>query len=103
MTGGSCRIPCDGDLEALLEQLAQMRLDAHVRQHPAQDDPCDAPLAQLQDQVVGLRTEHPVGTEPHREPPLGEAARGLSWDEAARLGELALDAARSCCGCWRAE
>src|SRR5262245_16214829 len=63
MTGGSCRIPCDGDLEALLEQLAQMRLDAHVRQHPAKDAPVDAPLAQLQDQVVGLRTEHPVGTD----------------------------------------
>src|SRR6516164_11084856 len=35
------------NLEALLDKLAQMRLDAHVRQHAAEDDPIDPALAQL--------------------------------------------------------
>src|SRR5262245_25679140 len=39
-----------------------MRFDAHVCQHPAENDFANAALAQLQDEVVGLRTKHPVGT-----------------------------------------
>src|SRR6516225_6475084 len=51
------------NLEALLDKLAQMRLDAHVRQHAAEDDPIDPALAQLQDQIVGLRAEHLMRTD----------------------------------------
>src|SRR5262245_4323126 len=40
-----------------------MRFDAHVCQHPAENDFANAALAQLQDEVVGLRTKHPVGTD----------------------------------------
>src|SRR5439155_1877350 len=60
MPGGSCRIPCNDDLESLLEQITQVSFDTHVCQHPAEDDLADAVLAQLQDEVVGLRTKHPV-------------------------------------------
>src|SRR5215831_8327662 len=49
-----------GNLETLLKELAQMRLDAYVRQHAAEDDLADPALAQLQDQIVGLRPEHLV-------------------------------------------
>src|SRR5262245_39577937 len=60
---GGCRcIPGDDDFKTLLEQIAQVRFDTHVRQHPAENDFADAALAQLQDEVVGLRTKHPVGT-----------------------------------------
>ena len=36
--GGRGRIPRDSDLEALFEQVAQVRFDAHVREHPAEDE-----------------------------------------------------------------
>jgi len=58
---GSC-IFRNGDLESLLEQIAQVRFDTHVRQHPAENDFADTALAQLQDKVVGLRAKHPAGT-----------------------------------------
>ena len=51
------------NLEALLEELAQMRFHADVRQHPAEDDLADPPLAQLQDQIVGLRAPDLVRTD----------------------------------------
>ena len=66
MPRGSCRIPCNDDFESLLQQIAQVSFDTHVRQHPAEDDLADAALAQLQDEVVGLRTKHPVGTDNDR-------------------------------------
>ena len=56
------RVLRDGDLETLLEQIAQVRFDTHVCQHPAEDDLADAALAQLQDEVVCLRSPYPVGT-----------------------------------------
>ena len=49
-------IPCNENLETLLEQVAQVRLYAHVRQHPTEDDFADTALAQLQCEIVGLRT-----------------------------------------------
>src|SRR5215831_19619813 len=58
--GGCGRIPRDSDLEALFEQVTQVRFDTHVRQHPAEDDLAHATLSQLQHQVVGLRPKHPV-------------------------------------------
>ena len=49
-----CRVPRagrrvlhHGDLEALLDQFAQVTLDTQVRQHPGQDDLVDAALAEL--------------------------------------------------------
>src|SRR5215471_15660072 len=50
-----------GNLEALLEKLAQMGLDAHIPQHATEDDLAHPSLAQLQNQIVGLRPEHLVG------------------------------------------
>src|SRR5579859_1117671 len=66
MTGPCDRILDHGDLEALFEELAQMGLDTHVRQHPAEDDLRDPPLTQLQDQVVGLRAEYFVRADDDR-------------------------------------
>ena len=40
--GAGRRVLHHGDLEPLLEQLAQVALDAQVRQHPGQDDLADA-------------------------------------------------------------
>ena len=56
---GSCVLD-HRDLEALLEQLAQMGFEAHVRQHAAEDDLADASLAQLQNQIVRLRSPYLV-------------------------------------------
>src|SRR5262245_23275917 len=52
-----------GNLEALLEKLAQMGLDAHIRQHATEDDLVHPSLAQLQNQIIGLRPEHLVGAD----------------------------------------
>src|SRR6516162_2172522 len=60
------RVLDHGDLEALLNELAQMRLDAHIGQHAAEDDLGDSPLAQLQHEVVGLRPEHLVRADDDR-------------------------------------
>src|SRR5690242_7421740 len=57
------RVFCDGYFEALLEQIAEVRFDTHVRQHAAENDFADTALAQLQDEIVGLWTKHPVGTD----------------------------------------
>src|SRR5882762_7192075 len=51
------RIFCDGYLEALLEQLAQVRFDAHVGEHTAKND---LAFAELENEVVGLWPPHPV-------------------------------------------
>jgi hypothetical protein len=61
MPGRRRRILRHRDLEALLDVIAQVGFDAHVRQHPAQDDLADAPLAQLQGEVVRLGTPYPMG------------------------------------------
>src|SRR5262249_36455599 len=66
MPGSGRRVLDDGNLEALLEELAQMRLDAHIRQHAAENDPADPALAQLQDEIVGLRPEHLVRADDDR-------------------------------------
>src|SRR5215510_16542178 len=68
--GARGRISRDSDLEALFEQVAQVRFDTHVRQHPAEDDLAHATLAQLQHQVVGLRPKHPVRASNDRLPVL---------------------------------
>ena len=60
MAGAGGRVLDDGDFESALEKLAQMRFDAHVRQHAAEDDLADPPLGQLQDQIVGLRPPYLV-------------------------------------------
>jgi len=54
------------DLEALLKEFTQMALDAHVRQHPAQNNLRYRSLAELRDQVVRLRAEYLVRTDDDR-------------------------------------
>src|SRR4051794_27637177 len=49
MPGPGRRVLHYGDLEALLQQLAQVALHAEVGEHPGQDDLLDAALAELQD------------------------------------------------------
>ena len=44
----------DGYLESLLQQFPQMRFDAHVGQHSAENDLADPPFAQLENEVIGL-------------------------------------------------
>ena len=56
----SGRIFGDGDLEPLLEQFAQVRFDAHIGEHSAQNDLADFPFAELQYEVVSLRPPHAV-------------------------------------------
>src|SRR5215467_16398099 len=68
MPWASGGIPRDGDLETLLEQVAQMRFDTDVGQHPSENDLADAALAQLQHEVVGLRTPDLVRTDDDRFP-----------------------------------
>src|SRR5712675_1273193 len=51
----SGRVLCDGYLEALLQQFAQVRFNAHVGQHSAENDLADPAFAQLQHEIVGLR------------------------------------------------
>src|SRR4029453_1933188 len=62
MSRGSSCILRNDDFEALLEQVAQVRFDAHVCQHSTKNDFADAALTQLQNKVIGLRTKHSVGT-----------------------------------------
>jgi len=58
------RVLHDGHVEPLLDQFADVRFDAHVRKHPADNHLPDPTLAQLQDEVIGLgpiylvRTDH---------------------------------------------
>src|ERR1700754_57609 len=66
--GGSCCVHDYSYLESLFDELAHMGFDAHVRQHPAQDDPADPALTQLEDQVVGLRPEDLVRADDHGPP-----------------------------------
>ena len=47
MLGRSRRIFDDCYLESLLDQLAQVRFDTHVRQHSAKNDFADPAFAQL--------------------------------------------------------
>src|SRR5215467_14707191 len=56
-------IPRDGDLEALLQEVAQVRFHTDVGQHPTEHDPVDPALAKLQHEVVGLRTPYLVRTD----------------------------------------
>ena len=63
MSGASRGVFHDADLKTLLKQIAQVRFDADVSQHPAQDDLADAALTQLQDKIVGLRTPDFLGTD----------------------------------------
>jgi hypothetical protein len=63
MPRGSRRVLGDDDFESLLEQIAQVSFDTHVRQHPAEDDFADTAFAQLQDEIISLRTKYPVGTD----------------------------------------
>src|SRR5262249_21522620 len=70
-------IPRDGDLETMLEQVAQVRFDADVGQHPPENDLPDATLAQLQDEVVGLRTPDLVRTDDDRLPILDVGLEAL--------------------------
>src|SRR5262249_6805969 len=72
-----------GDLETLLEQVAQMRFDTDVGQHPPENDLADAALAQLQHEVVGLRTPDLVRTDDDRLPILDV---GLELLEPVRPG-----------------
>src|SRR5262245_3056774 len=53
----------DGDLEALLQEVAQVRFHADIGQHPSKHDPIDPALAELQHEVVGLRTPYLVRTD----------------------------------------
>ena len=66
VTGARDRILDHDHLKALLEELAQVALDAHVRQHPAQDDLRHRPFPELQDQVVRLRAEYFVRADDDR-------------------------------------
>src|SRR5947209_7778089 len=45
-----------GYFKAVFEEVPEVRFDAHVRQHPAEDDLGDCPLAELQDEVVAMWT-----------------------------------------------
>ena len=54
VTGAGGGVANDGYLETILQQVPQVRLDAHVRQHAAKDDLGDTPFAELQDQVIRL-------------------------------------------------
>jgi hypothetical protein len=58
MPRSRCRVLHNSHLETALQKLAQMGLDAHVRQHAAQNDFADSALAQLQDEIIGLWPEH---------------------------------------------
>ena len=54
------RVANDHNLEALLQKMTQVRLDAEVCGHPSQHDLRDAALSQLQRQVVALRAPYLV-------------------------------------------
>ena len=54
--------PSNRNFKPLLQQIAQMRLDAHVRQHSTENDLTDAAFAKLQHEVIRLRTEDPMRT-----------------------------------------
>src|SRR4051812_33904449 len=47
MPGRGRRVLHHGDLETLLDPLAQVALHAEIGEHPGQDDPVDAALAEL--------------------------------------------------------
>ena len=49
------RVLNDSHLETPFEKLTQVRLNAYVSQHPAENDLIEPPFAQLQHQIVGLR------------------------------------------------
>ena len=54
----SRRIFHDCDLETLLKQFAQVRFDAHVGEHSAQNDLADLTFAELQNEIFGLWPPH---------------------------------------------
>ena len=73
ITVAPLRVPWPGgrilhhdNLEALLEQLAQMGLHANIGQHAAEDNLVDPPLAKLQNQIVGLWPPHFVRADDNR-------------------------------------
>lgn len=49
-----------GDLETLLRELPQVRLDAQIGRHTGEDHLVDAPLPELEHQIVGFRPIHLV-------------------------------------------
>lgn len=55
---GGRRVANDRHLEASLEQLTQVGLDAQVRRHAGQDHLVHLPLAELELEVVLLRSVH---------------------------------------------
>src|SRR5262249_8887425 len=67
----------DDDLETLLEQVAQVRFDADVGQHPSENDLPHAALAQWHHEVVGLRTPDLVRTDADRLPILDVGLEAL--------------------------
>ena len=66
MPRAGSRVLDNGHLEAPFKQLPQVRFDAYVRQHPAENDLIDPPFAQLQHQIVDLRSPHFVRTDDDR-------------------------------------
>jgi hypothetical protein len=50
----------DGHFEPLLEQCAQVRFDAHIGQHAAENDSADPAFAELEHEVIGLGPKHAV-------------------------------------------
>jgi hypothetical protein len=62
MPRGRGRILRNHGFKPLLQQIAQVRFYAHVRQHSTEDDLADAALAELQYQVVRLRAKDPTRT-----------------------------------------
>lgn len=58
---GCGRITHDRDLEALLDELTHLCLDAELGRHPGEAELIDASHKQLQHEVVRCGAEHPVG------------------------------------------
>src|SRR5690349_16433192 len=67
-TGTGRGVLDDGDLEALLDEFAQMAFDAQVGGHSREDDLADAPFAQLQDEIVRLGADNLVRRGDHGAP-----------------------------------
>lgn len=59
MPRGRSRVLRNHSFEPLLQQIAQVRFDAHVCQHSTEDDLADAALAELQHEIVRLRAKDP--------------------------------------------
>src|SRR5215469_12317608 len=62
MPRGRGRVLRNHGFKPLLQQITEVRFDAHVRQHSTENHLADAALAQLQHEVVRLRTKDPMRT-----------------------------------------